>query len=116
MTRKECESKIAEHVEAIIGIVKEYNPECKYLSVGFVEKADHCGYNFCNGHFHENSTDAKFPIDYYKQIDKTAPPAHPEITLHKDSQTGFYSIFVGDRVKYEHLAEDEVFGAMKEFM
>ena len=116
MTRKECESKIAEHMEAIIGIVREYNPKCETLNLGFVEHPDCTSYHFFNSHSRRNCIDARFPIDYYKQIEKTAPPEHPEITLHKDSQTGFYSLFVDDKVKYECLAEDEVYGVLKALM
>lgn len=36
MDRKECEKRIAEKAREIEQIVKEYNPECKYVVVTIV--------------------------------------------------------------------------------
>jgi hypothetical protein len=37
MDRKECEKRIAEKVREIEQIVKEYNPECKYVGMSIVD-------------------------------------------------------------------------------
>lgn len=38
MDRKECEKRIAEKAREIEQIVKEYNPECKYVVVTIVNE------------------------------------------------------------------------------
>lgn len=68
MTRTECEAKIAAHVEAIIDILKEYNPECKYLAVGYLESDERTAFFFNNEYFEGESPDAKLPICFHKRI------------------------------------------------
>lgn len=70
MTRTECEAKIEAHVEAIIGIVKEYNPDCQYLVACYIGSDSRTYYHFNNAHFEEDSTDEKYPIDFTKWIRK----------------------------------------------
>ena len=65
MTRAKCEAKIAAHVEAIIGILKEYNPECKYLDASYIEQHGHASYYFNNEYW---DNDAKRPIHFSKLI------------------------------------------------
>jgi hypothetical protein len=55
MDRKECEKRIAEKAREIEQIVKEYNPECKYVVVAIAN-----GYiDIHNAYFGE---DAERPI------------------------------------------------------
>lgn len=68
MTRKECESKIAEHMEAIIEIVHQYSPDCRYLSAGYIEQDGNKSYHFNNESFEATSTVA--PIDFYKRLNR----------------------------------------------
>lgn len=55
MDRKECEKRIAEKAREIEQIVKEYNPECKYVMVTIVNGC----INIHNAYFEE---DAERPI------------------------------------------------------
>lgn len=68
MTRAECEAGIEKHMEAIIGILKEYSPECKYLSACYIENDEYTTYFVNNEHFRPNSPDAKRPIWVHKEI------------------------------------------------
>jgi subtilase family serine protease len=65
MTRAECEAKIAAEVEKIIGILKEYNPECEYLTVGYFASDFGSSFFFNNEYW---GNDAERPINYCKQI------------------------------------------------
>lgn len=111
MTRKECEIRIAKHMEAIIGIAKEYNPECKYLVASYVEQGGKAGYQFNNAWFEHGCPDAKLPIDFHKIVEKKK---RAENVLAKyDFVTDTYSVLVDGKVEYEHLAQDEVVEIMK---
>lgn len=70
MTRAKCEAKIAAHVEAIIDIVKEYNPECQYITFCYVEQDIGKSYYFENEHFDPKSPDADHPIHVFKMIEE----------------------------------------------
>ena len=100
MTRKECEHRIAEHMESIIAILKEYNPESKYLSLCFVEAEGRMSYHFSNEYF---GVDAEHPIDFCK---RTRTPWN-DLLISKDPVTELYEISGDGVTQYEHLAEDE---------
>lgn len=55
MDRKECEKRIAEKAREIEQIVKEYNPECKYVGVSIVN-------GFIDIHNEYFGNDAERPI------------------------------------------------------
>lgn len=63
MNRARCEAKIMEHMEAIVDILHEYAPECKYLSLSYIQGTG--GAHLCasNAYFAE---DKKKPIDCFK--------------------------------------------------
>lgn len=100
MTRAECEHQIAEHMESIIAILKEYNPECKYLQACFIEQNGIKSYHFNNEYFGD---DAERPIDFNKRI----AARWDDLLISKDPVTETYGILIDGEVRYEHLAEDE---------
>lgn len=63
MTRKECEKKIAELVEQIREVYKEYRGEEGYLSIALFPGTIY----FNNKYFAE---DSDFPIEYYVVKDR----------------------------------------------
>ena len=116
MTQKECETKIAEHMEAIVEILHEYSPRCKYLSMAYIAQCGSESISFNNAHFND-ITDAKKPIDHRKVLRKTTTTTYTpgtNVTVHKDSTTGTYTIMTGGKIAYECLGEDEVFGVLNE--
>lgn len=65
MTREECETKIAEHMRAIVEIVKEYNHDCKYFSATWMKRRKNSElFMFCNEYFNEETSDYELPIRY----------------------------------------------------
>lgn len=113
MTRKECETRIAVHMEEIVEILHEYSPNSKYLSLCYIGQCGRESISFNNAH-HSNITDAKKPIDYYKKLRETTTNPTTDITIHKDNATGTYTIMTGGKIDYECLAEDEFFEVMRE--
>lgn len=103
-------------MEAIVEILHEYSPKCRYLSLSYIAQCGRESISFNNAHF-DKITDFKKPIDYHKVLRKTTPtPFTPDTdaTVHKDSAAGTYTIMTDGKIAYECLGEDEAFGVLNE--
>jgi hypothetical protein len=109
MTRAEAEHRIAEHMESIIAILREYNPESKYLSL-FYHKQNGQGYYHVNNEYYD--ADAEHPIDFGKNIIEP----WKDLLISKDPVTETYEIKVDGEPRYEHLAEDEFTEVMHQLL
>lgn len=109
MTRTECEHRIAEHMESIIAILKEYNPESKYLSLSFCGSESETFYQFNNEYF---GADAEHPVDFSKRTFRR----WGRLFIRKCPVTDTYEIMVDGKPRYEHLAEDEFTEVMHQLL
>lgn len=109
MTRAECENRIAEHMESIIAILKEYNPESEYLSLAFVKQNGRESYHFNNAYF---ADDSEHPIDFNSINGKR----WSDLLISKDPVTELYDILVDGETRYEQLAEDEFTEVMHQLL
>lgn len=66
MTRAECEAKLIEHMEAMLSIYHEYNPDGKYLSAYCIVGKDGASISVNNEYYDNDISDGKFPIDCHK--------------------------------------------------
>lgn len=112
MTRAECETRIAEHMEAIIQIAKEYNPHTKYLSAAYCADKTHESYYLHNEYFSHDSPDEKLPIDF--TITKKRRWGNLKVEF--DVVTATFCVLVDGEVEFEHLAQDEVSKVVRDMM
>lgn len=112
MTRVECETRIAEHMEAIIDIAKQYSPDTKYFTACYCADKGREAYYFQNEHFVKGSPDENHPIDFFKSIKRKWNNVHTAF----DYASNSYTVIIDGKVEFEHLAQDEFSEVMRNLM
>lgn len=66
MTRSQCEAKLMKHMEAMVKILKQYNPECKYLACSYCAE-DGTPHISMNNRCYRDGEDVMLPINCFKR-------------------------------------------------
>lgn len=112
MTRSECETRIAEHMEAIIEIAKQYNPATNYIQACYLNDKTGETYSVNNAHFEHGNPDEKLPIDFRKRIKRS----WNDVRIEFDCASTSFTVSVNGKVEFEHLAKDEVTEVVRNLM
>ena len=104
MTRKECETQLAKKLWEMVGILKQYAPECKYLTATYDGKPNEPFIHINNSYWGE---DDDTPIDFLQEEKATV------LNIQRDNFTGRFTVTQGDELLGEHLDYDELIGVIE---
>lgn len=60
MTKEECEQRLAEIAREFIAVAKEYDKNCTYLTLSYIDEGD----NYFSFHNKDAIEGGEFPIQY----------------------------------------------------